>query len=68
LGTGTNYSLNEIVELFGEEAVRIEAIPGELESTLADTSSALLDLGWVANVKLVDYIKNIKLVGRLQTL
>ena len=67
-GTGTNHSLNEIVKLFGVEAVRIESIPGELESTLADTSSALLDLGWVANVNLIDYIKNVTRVSRPLTL
>lgn len=67
-GTGTNHSLNELVELFGVEAVRIESIPGELESTLADTSSALLDLGWVAKVKLVDYIKDITRADKLLSL
>jgi len=68
LGTGTNYSLNEIVKMFGAEVVRVDSISGELESTLADTSTALTDLGWVANVNLIDYIKNVTRVSKPLTL
>ena len=38
LGTGTNYSVNEIAEMFKTDTMYIPSRPGEAKITLADIS------------------------------
>jgi len=59
LGRGKNFSINEIVDLFGAERKYIPARKGEYPSTLCDTSLAKEKLGWEPNKNLEDYIKGI---------
>lgn len=57
LGTGKNYSINEVANLF--EPVGIEYIPagsGEARNTLADIS-VMQSLGWEPKVSLESYIQ-----------
>ena len=46
IGTGTNYSMNEIAELVGGEKVHIDPRPAEARVTQADNSKAREILGW----------------------
>ena len=61
LGTGVNYSINEVAELFGEDYPKkyIPARKGEYDVTLADYSKAQLKLGWKPTKKLEEYIKGV---------
>ena len=59
LGTGTNYSINELAQMF--QAATIEYIaprPGEAKWTLADITDTTRDTGWTPKVKIQDYVKN----------
>lgn len=57
LGTGRNYSINEIAALFGREVEYIPSRPGEARITLADPTTVNAETGWQAKVKLEDYIE-----------
>ena len=61
LGSGKNYSINEVADMFGKDYPRINlpAQPGEYDRTLADYSSAEDILGWKPKGKLDKYIKSI---------
>jgi UDP-glucose 4-epimerase len=47
IGTGENYSINEIAAIIGGETENIDARPGEARVTLADNTRARLELGWM---------------------
>jgi len=57
IGTGTNYSVNELAKLIGGAYNYIDNRPGEARVTLADISKAKTLLGWLPKNKLQDYIK-----------
>ena len=61
LGRGVNFSINEIVDMFGKEYPReyIPARKGEYDVTLADYSKAKLKLGWEPKGDITQYIKTI---------
>ena len=61
LGKGVNYSINEIVDMFGKDYPReyIPARKGEYDVTLADYSKAKLKLGWEPKGDITQYIKSI---------
>jgi len=61
LGKGVNYSINEIVDMFGKDYPReyIPARKGEYDVTLADYSKAKLKLGWEPKGDIIQYIKSI---------
>lgn len=60
IGSGRNYSVNEVAELVGGEVKYIPGRPGEVWETLANNSKAKRG-GWrVTNNSLQDYIKGIK--------
>ena len=59
LGRGKNFSINEIVEMFGAEKKYIPARKGEYPTTLCDTSAAKEKLGWEPNKDLEIYIKEL---------
>jgi UDP-glucose 4-epimerase len=56
LGTGTNHSVMDLVNLTGGDHVHIPARLGEARETLADNSKAKAMLGWDPNRKLEDWI------------
>ena len=59
LGSGVNYSINELADLFGKDYPRkyIPARKGEYDKTLCDYSKAEFKLGWKPKHDLEDYIK-----------
>lgn len=57
LGTGTNYSINEVAAMFSHDSIIYDADkPGEAEVTICDYSVANNILGWKAIKTLPDYI------------
>jgi len=60
LGTGTNYSLNELADMFGGEKSFLPARPGEARNTKADISKSIEALNWEPTIKIKDYIEGIK--------
>lgn len=60
LGTGTNYSINELARMFGPGIKYIAARPGEAQNTLADISAMTKATGWTPKVKLEDYVREWK--------
>lgn len=60
IGTGKNYSINEVANLIGGPVTNIPPRPGETRVTLADTSKASKFLGWKATVSLEEGITALK--------
>jgi UDP-glucose 4-epimerase len=60
LGRGENFSINEIVDMFGAEKKYIPARKGEYPFTLCDYSKAKKLLNWVPTKNLKGYIENAK--------
>tara|TARA_R110002050_G_scaffold36876_1_gene91863 strand:+ start:576 stop:1412 length:837 start_codon:yes stop_codon:yes gene_type:complete len=60
LGRGENFSINEIVDLFGAEKKYIAARKGEYPYTLCDYSLAKEKLDWQPTRDLKDYIGKLK--------
>ena len=56
IGTGVNYSINDLARMIQGETIHIEERIGETRSTLADIDRARKELGWAPLVSLVDYI------------
>jgi UDP-glucose 4-epimerase len=63
LGTGENYSINELYEMFNEKfgvgKVHIDDQIGNYRVTLRERDDALDVLGWLPTDKLKDYIKSL---------
>jgi nucleoside-diphosphate-sugar epimerase len=61
LGRGVNFSINEIVDMFGKNCPRkyIKERPGEYDVTLADYSHAQELLNWKPTRNIEDYINKI---------
>jgi len=57
IGSGTNYSINEVAKLVGGETVNIPARLGEARVTLADYNKAKNILGWSPNIDLQTGLK-----------
>ena len=57
LGTGKNYSINELANMFEGEIKYIEKRPGEAWITLADVEDMTSATGWEPKVDLEEYIK-----------
>lgn len=62
LGTGVNYSINEVAAMFCDKIERTPARPGEVWITLADYSETQKLTGWKPNSNLLDYVMNWKLL------
>ena len=56
IGTGRNYSINEIASFMGGETVNIPPRSAEARMSLADPSKANTYLGWIPQVRLEDWI------------
>lgn len=57
VGTGKNYSVNQIAELIGGQTTFIPPRPAELEATLADITETTAELGWIPKVSLEEGIE-----------
>lgn len=60
LGTGKNYSINEVASMFGGPTQYIPKRPGEADTTLANVKFTKKVLGWTPKMKLQDYVANVK--------
>jgi len=60
IGTGVNYSINQISNMISEHAINIEPRPGECRDTLADNRKARENIGWTPKVSLIDGIEKLK--------
>jgi UDP-glucose 4-epimerase len=56
IGTGRNYSINEIAALMEGETVNIPPRPAESKLSLANANKAKQHLGWTPKVRLEDWI------------
>ena len=52
IGTGRNYSINQVADLVGGEKSYIPSRSGEARETMADISKATQILGWSPNHRL----------------
>ena len=64
LGTGTNYSINEVYDLFKEKFPQIESLylpdqPGNYRKTLRENDDTLERLGWKPEDRLREYIQSL---------
>ena len=59
-GRGKNYSMNEIVDMFGSERTYINAIPGEARITLRENDNARNVLKWEPKNNVEDWIDEFK--------
>lgn len=64
LGTGTNYSINELAHMFTDNIKYIDKRPGEAWITLADNSKAKENLKWSPLISLEKYVANLSWVKR----
>ena len=64
MGTGTNYSINEVYGMFLEKYPQIESVylpdqPGNYRKTLRENDDTLKRLGWQPKDRLRDYIQSL---------
>lgn len=57
IGTGKNYSINELAQMFGGEIQYIPKRPGEAQDTLCDYSLLQRETGWQPTVDLEQYVQ-----------
>jgi UDP-glucose 4-epimerase len=61
IGTGRNYSINDLTRMIGGRERYVEHLPervGETRITLADNTRSRVELGWEPKVSLVDVINS----------
>lgn len=58
IGTGRNYSINQLAEMIGGSTCNLPDRVGETRITLADVTRANVELHWEAEVRLEDYLRN----------
>jgi UDP-glucose 4-epimerase len=56
IGSGTNYSINDIAAMFNTETLHIEERPGEMKETLADITKAKNILNWEPTIDLKQWL------------
>lgn len=56
IGTGKNYSINQLAEIIGGSTYNLPNRVGETRETLADITRARKELGWEPKINLIDYI------------
>ena len=56
VGSGINYSVNEIASMISDFSINIDARPGEAKETLAHISRINGTLGWEPTIKVEDWI------------
>lgn len=52
IGTGKNFSINQVADMIGKEKINISERPAEVRETLADITLSERDLGWKPKVEL----------------
>jgi UDP-glucose 4-epimerase len=57
VGTGTNYSINQIARMFKHSTVNIAPRPGETRLSLANNQKIKKTFGWQPKMKLEEWIK-----------
>jgi len=57
VGSGVNYSVNQIAEMISDNTKNIPARPGEARATLANCDKIYSVFGWKPQVKLEDWIR-----------
>ena len=60
LGTGVNYSINELADMFDHPKQYLPSRRGEARNTRADICKTTKELSWIPKIKLVDYVKEFK--------
>ncbi len=60
IGTGKNYSINQIAAMISNNTVNIPSRPGEIQDTLAEITKAKQLLGWEPTVSLEQGIEELK--------
>jgi len=60
VGTGHNYSMNEIAKMLGTKKTRVDKRPAESQETLADLKNTGRTIGWNAVNYLETYLKKLK--------
>ena len=68
IGTGTNYSINEVAKMIGGESTFIPARLGEYRLTKADNTRAREILGWKPALSLEDGLKILEMFERKSSL
>jgi len=63
LGTGKNYSINELANMFSKDIKHIPKRPGEAWITLADNALAKENLSWTPIIDLEKYVSNLPWVN-----
>ena len=58
VGTGINYSINQIAKIFDHQTLNIPARPGEGRITLANNKKISEIFGWEPTMKLEDWISS----------
>ena len=56
IGTGRNYSINDLATMIGDDRQYVSERVGETRETLANNSRAREELGWIPKVSLKDYL------------
>jgi len=57
IGTGRNYSINDLADMIGGDRVNVPERVGETRETLANNMRAREELGWTPKISLEDYIR-----------
>jgi len=60
IGTGKNYSINQIASMISDNIINIPARPGEVQDTLADNSLAKKLLNWQPEISLEKGIRELE--------
>jgi len=60
VGTGTNYSINQIARMMDHETINIAPRPGETRLSLANNQKIRKTFGWEPTMKLQDWIETQK--------
>jgi UDP-glucose 4-epimerase len=60
LGTGINYSINELANMFGGDIKYIPTRKGEAKTTLADITVTKKCLNWEPKESIIEYVNNFK--------
>jgi len=58
IGTGINYSVNQIANIFSNNTINIPERIGEAKETLADNQKAKNILGWEPKINLIEWIND----------
>jgi UDP-glucose 4-epimerase len=60
IGTGRNYSINDLAQMIGGDRLYTSERVGETRETLANNMRAREELGWSPNIRLEDYLSENK--------